>query len=105
MENTRDLSQFGIIELKEAGRLLTAYCYSDDVRDSLSNGVVVEFNHNSGKVFLVDKEYNVAMMNGDILELWYSCCQCGHEGFKEDMKHGEDDKECQDYLKQIGVIE
>ena len=33
------------------------------------------------------------------------CPSCGHEGFKEDMQHNEDDEECQEYLKDIGVLE
>ena len=28
---------------------------------------------------------------------------CGEEGFKEEIMRNEDDEECQDYLKEIGV--
>lgn len=102
MSNTRDLSEFGFTELKEAGRLLTAYCENKDI---LGDKVVLEFNPSSGKVFLVDEDFKVCMMNGDALEEWFYCPQCGHEGFKEDMKHGnENDTECQEYLEQIGAL-
>ena len=99
MNNTQDLSKFGYIELDEAGTLLKAYADNPNVLEG--SNINVEFNPNSGNVFLVDEDYNVAMMNGDDLELWYSCPICGHEGFLEDMKHNEDDEECQKYLKEI----
>ena len=99
MNNTQDLSKFGYIELDEAGTLLKAYADNPNVLDG--SMINVEFNPNSGNVFLVDEDYNVAMMNGDNLELWYSCPICGHEGFLEDMEHGEDDDECQEYLESI----
>lgn len=107
MTNTKDLSQFGFREIKMASELLNAYVlsYNDDIRDSLTDGITIEFNQDSGKVFLVDNEFNVAMMNDDKLELWYNCSYCGHEGFKEDMLHGLENKECIEYLKQIGVME
>lgn len=104
-ENTRDLSQFGYRELKIAGELLTAYTDEDDKDKTtiLSTGVSIEFNPNSGNVFLVDEDYNVAMMNGEFLEDWFTYPNCGHEGFKDDMKHGEDNSECQEYLNKKEV--
>lgn len=99
MNNTQDLSEFGYIELDEAGTLLKAYADNPYVLNG--SNINVEFNPNSGNVFLVDGDYNVAMMNGDNLELFYSCPICGHEGFLEDMEHNEDNKECQEYLNEI----
>lgn len=100
-ENTRDLMKFGYRELALAGELLSALKTDKDNTRFLSHGVAVEFNPNSGNVFLVDEDYNVAMMNGEMLEDFFSCPICGHEGFLEDMKHGKGNKECQEYLKQI----
>ena len=100
--NTNDLSKFGYNELKETARLLKAYCDNTEILD---DGVKVEFNPNSGNVFLVDEVYQVAMMNGDDLELWHNCPICGHEGFLEDMPHNEDDEECQEFLKEIGALQ
>jgi hypothetical protein len=31
-----------------------------------------------------------AMMNGDKLEMWHNCSNCGHEGFAEDCQLNED---------------
>jgi hypothetical protein len=97
---TTDLAEFGFRELDLAADLLKAYA-SHGLDGFFHDGVQVMFNKNSGNVFLVNSDCQVAMMNGNTLEQFYSCPQCGHEGFKEDMQHGEDDKDCQEYLKDI----
>ena len=102
IENTRDLSKFGYREIRETIDLLTGYLDNTAILD---DGVAVEFNPNSGNVFLVDENYNVAMMNRDKLEKWYNCPYCGHEGFLEDMQHEAKDQECTDYMIEIGAIE
>ena len=53
MNNTQDLSKFGFRELKEAGKLLTKYCDDSSI---LGEGVAIEFNPNSGNVFLLDED-------------------------------------------------
>ena len=98
---TADLSGFMYVELTEAIELLKAY--REQRADFMGEGLTLNFNKNSGYVFLCDEDYNVAMLNGDKIEQWFNCPQCGHEGFKEDMQHGEDNKDCQEYLKEIGV--
>jgi hypothetical protein len=66
-ENTRDLSKFGFREIGITAELLTRYAngrqswVSD--QDELGDGVAVEFNPNSGNVFLVDEDRGVAMVN------------------------------------------
>jgi hypothetical protein len=102
---TQDLSKFGYMELKEAAKLLSAYKQLNDKTNFLGNEIRVEFNPESGNVFLVDEDCNVAMMNGNELQDWFVCPNCSHEGFAEDMKHGEDDKDCQEYLEQILKVE
>lgn len=98
MSNTRDMSEFGYIELAEAGDLLRAYADNPEI---LEDGVAVEFNPNSGNVFLVDDDCNVALLNRGKLERWYSCPICGWEGFLDEMDHGEDNEGCQEYLREI----
>jgi len=86
-----------------AAKLLDAF--SDRPTDSgLEEPVTLGFNPSSGNVYLCDQDGNCAMMNGKKLELWYSCPECGHEGFKEDMPHGDDNPECQQYLRDIEAI-
>lgn len=100
--NTKDLSKFGYRELDMAGDLLKALSEPHKNNTSyLNNGIAIEFNPNSGKVFLVDDDCNVAMMNGENLEDFFVCPQCGHEGFLEEMEHNKDNEDCQEYLKQI----
>lgn len=106
MNNTQDLSKFGYRELRMVAELLTAYCDDPNI---LGDNVTVEFNPNSGCVFLVDEDYNTAMMNGDQLEEWFTCPYCGYEGFLDDMSdHAKDtglNPECIEYLTDIGVID
>ena len=101
MNNTRDFSEMGYRELDMVGDLLKAYKGNNDETRFLGDGVKSEFNPNSGNVFLVDEDYNVAMMNGDKLEDFFSCPECGHEGFLEEMQHGEDCEGCVEYLESI----
>ena len=85
MGNTRDLMDFGYRELDQAGDLLKALKSDKNKTEQLNNNVAIEFNPNSGNVFLVDEDCNVAMMNGENLEDWYYCFECGYEGFKDEL--------------------
>jgi hypothetical protein len=89
-ENTRDLSKFGLREIGIAAELLSKYSdghrsWASD-RDELAHGVAVEFNPDSGSVFLVDGDWRVAMVNDDgKLENWVDCSNCGAEGFRSEL--------------------
>lgn len=104
---TSDLSNFGSYELTAAINLLEAINDEGFPEGFYTSGVVINFNTVSGKVFLVNSDYQVAMINEDTgkLEQWYWCPYCGHEGFKQDIKHTPEDPECTRYLTEIGVIE
>ena len=102
---TTDLSKFGYREKEMARELLNAWHDQGLPEDFYDDEVTIMFNTHSGCVFLTNSEYQAAMMNGDKLESWYYCPICGHEGFKEDMEHGEYSPKCQEYLRDIGVIE
>ncbi len=100
MTTTTNLADFGFREKRMAATLLNAMC--DGMPDDFENdAVTVMMNTASGNVFLTNSEYQVAMMNGDTLESFYSCPQCGHEGFKSDMAHGASDAECQEYVNSL----
>lgn len=101
---TTDLSRFGWRERKMAEELLRASREQGFPEDFEDNETTIMFNTHSGNVFFTNADYQAAMMNGDKLEMWYNCPECGHEGFKEDMEH-DGGAECQRYLKDIGVIE
>lgn len=112
-ENTQDLSKFGFRELDIAADLLKAFAnpsknsIADDLE--LSGGVQLEFNPNSGNVFLVDEDYNVAMLNDDNkLENWLNCGNCGYENWASEftfvtgelnsIDDGRKCPECKEYL-------
>ena len=82
--NTRKIEEFGFIERQEAGRLLLALGTHQDKTKELNDGIYLEFNPNSGCVFLGDEDGNTAMMNGHQLENWYTCPECSNEGFYGD---------------------
>lgn len=96
MTTTTDLKDFGFRELQLAARLLTALCNKRP--DFLGDGVHLMMNTQSGCVFLTDEDFNVGMMNGDALEQWHSCPECGAEGFADDLP---DDPCCQAYLGEV----
>jgi len=98
---TTDFSKFGARERHMAEELLRASRLQGFPEDFYDDGITIMMNMNSGNVFFTNSDYQAAMMNGDNLESFYSCPICGHEGFLEDMEHGEDDDECQEYLKEI----
>jgi hypothetical protein len=93
---TTDLSKFGFRELKMAAELLTAYTRGGGKPDNLGDGVTVAMNTSSGYVFLTDEDYNVAMMNGDKLEPWLNCSNCGEEGFAEDVGELDNQGRCKE---------
>lgn len=100
---TSDLADFGFIELKQLEKLIRAYRQDGLPSDFNNDEFVPMFNKNSGFVFLTNSDFQVAMMNGDKLESFYSCPECGHEGFKEEMAHDEG-KGCREYLREIKLI-
>jgi hypothetical protein len=99
---TTNLEDFGTRELIELELLLKAMRTQGLPKDFSIDEVIPMMNKNSGNVFLTNSDFQVAMLAAkDKLESFYTCPQCGHEGFMEDMEHGEDDKDCQEYLKEI----
>ncbi len=83
---TTDLADFGYSERKELIKLFTAWHEQGLPEDFHNDEVRPMMNRNSGNVFLTNSEYQVAMMNGEKLESWYNCGNCGHEGFAEDCQ-------------------
>lgn len=78
---TEDLADFGSRERSMAAELLAQPLpdgFSDD-------GVKLAMNRNSGYVFLVNADYQCAMMNGDTLEIFHTTPYDGHEGFLSDL--------------------
>lgn len=82
---TNDFSKFGSRERKMAEDLLRAWREQGLPDDFDNNGVSIFLNINSGYVFLSNEEYQVAMMNGEKLELFYTDFETGEEGFFDEL--------------------
>ena len=104
---TENLSDFGDRELEELEILLRAKRTQGLPDDFYDEGVRPAFNRNSGNVFLVNDDYQVAMMNGKKLESFYTLMGTGHEGFLEDLQDEYDngyidDEDDLEQFEQIG---
>ena len=103
---TTDLSRFGFREIKMLSEILNAWVESGLPDDFTNNEVAPMMNMSSGNVFLTNSEFEVAMMNGDKLESFYTSPYDGHEGFFEDLLSEyenmvSDDKE---WFRNIGEV-
>jgi hypothetical protein len=107
MENiyTENMADFGSRERKMAAELLAA-----QLPDGFSNeGVRLAMNKNSGYVFLMNDDYQVAMMNGNELAIFHTTPYEEHEGFLEDLldEYSPDDLNGEDvrYLREAAENE
>jgi hypothetical protein len=82
---TENLAEFGSREIRMLSELLNAWM-AQGLPDGFFNaGVKPAMNKMSGNVFLTNEEYQIAMMNGDKLESFYSLPYGGEEGFLCDL--------------------
>jgi hypothetical protein len=80
---TENLADFGARERKLLGEILLL-----PLPDNFDNaGVKAAMNKNSGYVFLVNEDYQCAMLNPETgnLELFHSTPYAGYEGFISDL--------------------
>lgn len=82
---TTDFSKFGYRERAMAEELLKAWREQGLPEDFDDDEVSIMFNTHSGSVFLTNSEFQVAMMNGNLLESFYTDFETGEEGFKEEL--------------------
>lgn len=85
MNTTTNIADFGSRERKMLIELLTAWDNVGLPADFSCDEVVPMMNTSSGNVFLTNSEYQVAMMNGDELESFYTSPYEGKEGFFDDL--------------------
>jgi hypothetical protein len=100
--NTQNLSNFGYRELEIASKLLRALTENEwnSKDDVMGNEVRLEFNPQSGYVFLTDEDYNVAMLNDKSkLENWLSCGECGKEGPRSEVAFSDYNNLCEECAK------
>lgn len=102
-DESGDLNNFGYQEIEEAKRLLDAFAYNNNT-EVLGTGVTLHFNANSGTVYLVDEDYNAAVLTSEgILEDWFTCGECGFEGFKDDLI-AEGNECCKELLINLEIL-
>lgn len=82
---TVDLSKFGWRELRLAEQLLKAWREQGLPNDFYYGDIKLGFNTHSGCVFLSNEDFQVAMMNGDNLESFYTDFETGEEGFLDEL--------------------
>ena len=88
-----------------AMELLQAWGEQGLPSDFYEEGVKVAMNRNSGYVFLVNDDYQCAMMNGDKLESFYTSPYDGHEGFLEELLEEVDDSWHEDDIEWLNDIQ
>lgn len=106
MSTTVDLAKFGFREIEMLRDLLDSWVRHGLPEDFNQEGVHPMFNMNSGNVFLTNEDCQVAMMNGDGLESFYSCPECGFEGFYGEFENGVEQGYgaqacCEEYIAQV----
>ncbi len=82
---TSDFAKFGSRERAMAEELLKASREQGFPEDFDDDEVKIMMNIHSGYVFLTNADCQVAMLNGDKLESFYSCPDCGNEGFADEI--------------------
>jgi hypothetical protein len=85
MTTTTDLTKFGYRERKLAENLLKAWREQGLPEDFYEDKITIMFNTHSGCVFLTNSEYQIAKLNDDKLESFYTDFETGEEGFKEEL--------------------
>ena len=97
---TTNLADFGYRELKITEDLVDAMKEKGLPENFYFEGVTPMFNRNSGFVFLTNDDYQVAMLKEGKLEMFFTCGECGEEGFREDLEDSPNDC-CQEYLNDL----
>ena len=82
---TADLSRFGHRERAMTEELLRAWRVQGLPNGFANEEVTVNLNTYSGYVFLSNEDYDVAMMNGENLEMYFHDFETGEEGFFEEL--------------------
>lgn len=82
---TTDFAKFGYRERKIAENLLKSWREQGLPEDFYEDEVTIMFNTHSGCVFLTNSEFQVATLNDDKLETFYTDFETGEEGFKNEL--------------------
>lgn len=98
------LDGFGYREMAIAGEILSQIGNRGLPEGFDPDGLAIELNPLSGDVYLINSSYQIAMMNGDSLEMYYILPHSGEEGFRDELEEldlNELHPNDQQYLKDI----
>jgi hypothetical protein len=102
---TENLADFlsGARERRMVLEILKAWESGGLPKDFDESGVKIAFNSNSGNVFLVNEDHQVAMVEGMTLESFYSSPYEGREGFFTDLltEYPDMHREDQEWFREI----
>lgn len=81
---TTDISKFGSRELAIAAQLLEIYAQGGVA--FIGENATLNFNTQSGYVFLSDEDFNVGILDNEGCHVvqFYSCAECGYEGTQDE---------------------
>ena len=82
---TTNLAEFGTRELELLEDLIRAMRQQGLPKNFYDGGICPMLNKYSRNVFLINSEYQVAMMDGDELKQFYFLSYHGREGFADDL--------------------
>ena len=91
-------------ERYEVLQIINAWNHNGLPSNFYEYNVRLAFNKNSGNVFLVNDDCQVAMMNGNKLEIHYTSPYDGHEGFLEELLDMVDDNWHEDDIEWLNDI-
>ena len=91
-------------ERYEVLQIINAWNHNGLPSNFYEDNVRLAFNKNSGNVFLVNDDCQVAMMNGNKLEIHYTSPYDGHEGFLEELLDMVDDNWHEDDIEWLNDI-
>lgn len=103
MSYTESFSDFGARERHMLTEIMTAWDKHGLPEDFSDDNVRPAMNMNSGFVFLVNDDCQVAMMNGSKLESFYSTPYEGREGFFDELIEEYSDMHREDQVYMIDV--
>lgn len=103
MSYTESFSDFGARERHMLTEIMNAWDKHGLPDDFSDDNVRPAFNMNSGFVFLVNDDCQVAMMNGDKLESFYWTPYEGREGFFDDLieEYADMHRDDQEYMRDL----
>ena len=103
---TENFADFGARERRMLSEIMRAWDSSGLPTDFSNENVRPAMNRNSGFVFLTNEDFQVAMMNGDKLESFYTTPYNGNEGFFDELVEEYEDMHPEDqrYLREIAEM-